>query len=204
MDHHPGRKQLSHDRIVETAARAIRRAGFHGVGVADIMKEAGLTHGGFYAHFASRNALLAEALERAGRESTKRMATVCAQRQAKGASALRALVDGYLSEQHLASVESGCPVAALASEIPRQSAEVRAAAAQRIRGLMARVQAALPSDAAPDSAAVIASQLVGALQLGRALGGEAEGKALLAAARRNILAQYDPAAPHARAARRAS
>jgi AcrR family transcriptional regulator len=204
MDHHPGRKQLSHDRIVETAARAIRRAGFHGVGVADIMKEAGLTHGGFYAHFASRNALLAEALERAGRESTKRMATVCAQRQAKGASALRALVDGYLSEQHLASVESGCPVAALASEIPRQSAEVRAAAAQRIRGLMARVQAALPSDAAPDSAAVIAGQLVGALQLGRALGGEAEGKALLAAARRNILAQYDPAAPHARAARRAS
>jgi hypothetical protein len=132
------------------------------------------------------------------------MATVCAQRQAKGASALRALVDGYLSEQHPASVESGCPVAALASEIPRQSAEVRAAAAQRIRGLMARVQAALPSDAAPDSAAVIASQLVGALQLGRALGGEAEGKALLAAARRNTLAQYDPAAPHARAARRAS
>jgi AcrR family transcriptional regulator len=204
MDHHAGRKQLSHDRIVETAARAIRRAGFHGVGVADIMKEAGLTHGGFYAHFSSRNALLAEALERAGRESTERMATGCAQRQARGASALRALVDGYLSERHVASAESGCPVAALASEIPRQSAEVRAAAAHRVRSLMARVQAALPDYAAPDSAAVIASQLVGALQLGRALGEDAEGKALLAAARRNILAQYDTAAPDARAARRAS
>ena len=204
MDHPPGRKQLTHERIVETAARAIRRAGFHGVGVADIMKEAGLTHGGFYAHFASRNALLAEALERAGRESAERMAKGSAQRQAKGASALRALVDGYLSEQHLASVESGCPVAALASEIPRQSAEVRAAAAQRVRSLMARVQAALPSDADPGSAAVIASQLVGALQLGRALGDNAEGKALLATARRNLLAQYDSAAPTARAARHAS
>ena len=62
MDSQPSRKELSHERIVATAARAIRRGGFHGVGVADIMKEAGLTHGGFYAHFSSRNALLAEAL----------------------------------------------------------------------------------------------------------------------------------------------
>ena len=51
MDSQPSRKELSHERIVATAARAIRRGGFHGVGVADIMKEAGLTHGGFYAHF---------------------------------------------------------------------------------------------------------------------------------------------------------
>ena len=195
------RKQLSHDRIVETAARAIRRAGFHGVGVADIMKEAGLTHGGFYAHFASRDALLAEALERAGRESAERMAKGSMHRQARGASALRALVDGYLSEQHLASAESGCPVAALASEIPRQAPEVRAAAAQRVRSLIGRVEAALPADAASGSAAVIASQLVGALQLGRALGDNAEGKALLATARRNLLAQYDTAHPAAPAGR---
>ena len=203
MDEPASRKQASHDRIVETAARAIRRAGFHGVGVADIMKEAGLTHGGFYAHFASRNALLAEALERAGRESALRMAKGCALRQAKGASPLRALVDGYLSEQHLASAESGCPVAALASEIPRQSPEVREAAARRVRSLMARVQAALPADPVPDSAAVIASLLVGALQLGRALGDNAQGKAVLAAARRDLLAQYDAGAPKVGRARRA-
>jgi TetR/AcrR family transcriptional repressor of nem operon len=203
MDDPPGRKQLSHDRIVETAARAIRRAGFHGVGVADIMKEAGLTHGGFYAHFASRNALLAEALEAAGRESAERLAKGSAHRQAKGASPLRALVDGYLSEQHLGSAESGCPVAALASEIPRQSPEVRAAAAQRVRSLMARVREALPAEAAPASAAVIASQLVGALQLGRALGDNAEGRSVLAAARHNLLAQYDTARPAVRPTRRA-
>ena len=66
----PGRKELSHQRIVDAAARAIRREGFAGVGVADIMKEAGLTHGGFYAHFASKDELVAEWLQ-AGREDRR-------------------------------------------------------------------------------------------------------------------------------------
>ncbi len=60
------RKELSHERIVDAAARAIRREGYAGVGVADVMKEAGLTHGGFYAHFPSRDAMLVAAMERAG------------------------------------------------------------------------------------------------------------------------------------------
>src|SRR5258708_20431950 len=63
------RKEETHDRIVDAAARAIQRHGYAGVGVADVMKEAGLTHGGFYAHFDSREALLVEALERAGGKS---------------------------------------------------------------------------------------------------------------------------------------
>src|SRR6266849_10651242 len=63
------RKEETHERIVDAAARAIHRHGYAGVGVADVMKEAGLTHGGFYAHFDSREALLVEALERAGRQS---------------------------------------------------------------------------------------------------------------------------------------
>ena len=195
MDAAPSRKQISHDRIVETAARAIRRAGFHGVGVADIMKEAGLTHGGFYAHFASRNALLAEALEHAGRESAARVEKATAPRLARGASPLRALVESYLAERNLASPEIGCPVAALASEMPRQADEVRAAAATRVRSLVARVRKALPPDAAAGSAVAVASQLVGALQLGRALGDNAEGRAFLATACKCLLAQYDGAQP---------
>ena len=63
------RKHETHERIVDVAARVIRLHGYAGVGVADVMKKAGLTHGGFYAHFDSRDALLVEALERAGRES---------------------------------------------------------------------------------------------------------------------------------------
>jgi len=191
MSTQPGRKQLTHERIVATAARAIRRAGFHGVGVADIMKEAGLTHGGFYAHFATRNALLAEALEQAGQEGAASLAKGVASRQARGASPFRALVESYLSERHLRSAESGCPVAALASEMPRQADEVRKAAAQRVRRLVKTVGVALGCDGDTESAAVVAGQLVGALQLARALGDSVEGRALLAASRRALLAQYD-------------
>lgn len=192
MDSTPSRKEITHERIVATAARAIRRGGFHGVGVADIMKEAGLTHGGFYAHFASRDALLAEALERAGQDAATSVTRGAAARQMRGASAFRAVVEGYLSERHLGHAESGCPVAALASEMPRQSPEVREASAQRVRGLVATVRRALPPAEPDDSAAVIASQLVGALQLARALGDNTEGRALLKASRRALLAQYDP------------
>jgi hypothetical protein len=112
-------------------------------------------------------------------------------RQARGASALRAFVEGYLSDRHLAGIQAGCPVAALASEMPRQAPEVREAAAQGVRGLVAAVRRALPKDAPADSGPAIASQLVGTLQLARALGDNAEGQALLKASRRALLAQYD-------------
>jgi len=76
-------KDASHERIVSAAARAIRRSGYDGTGVADIMKEAGLTHGGFYAHFSSRDAMLREALERAGRDSAQRLSAALAARPAR-------------------------------------------------------------------------------------------------------------------------
>ena len=195
MEIAPNRKALTHERILDTASRAIRRAGFQGVGVADIMKEAGLTHGGFYAHFASRDALLAEALVHAGQQNAGRIAKGNAAREARGASPFRAMVEGYLSDRHLSGTEDGCAVAALASEMPRQSPEVRAAAAQRVRGLMAMVERALPEGAAPGTAAAIASQMVGALQLARALGDNAEGRALLADNRNALLARHDVSPP---------
>lgn len=185
------RKEQSHERIVDAAARAIRRVGYAGVGVADVMKEAGLTHGGFYAHFPSRDAMLVAAMERAGRDGAARMTQSIARRRAEGASPLRALVEGYLSETHLASCEGGCPISALASEMPRQSPEVREMSASRVQGLVEVVGRALPADAAPQAAMVITSNLVGAIQLARALGDNAQGRAMLAAARESILAQYD-------------
>src|SRR5436309_1067147 len=187
----PGRKELSHERIVETAARAIRRAGFAGVGVADIMKEAGLTHGGFYAHFPSRDALLVEAIERAGLDSATNALSSAQDARLQGISAFHKLVTGYLSEGHLKGTETGCAVAALASEMPRQSTEVRKAAAQSVRRMLDAVQQALPPGVEPEVASAIACQMVCALQLARALGANAEGKALLAAVRRQLLAQYD-------------
>src|SRR3546814_5952565 len=95
----PSRKQLTHDRILQTAARAIRRGGYGGVGVADIMKEAGLTHGGFYAHFPSRDAMLAEAVEYAGEQVLQLYAERTRELREQGASPFRALVESYLSER---------------------------------------------------------------------------------------------------------
>lgn len=189
----PSRKQLTHDRILDTAARVLRDTGFAGVGVADIMKRAGLTHGGFYAHFPSRDALLAEALQRAGQDSRERLQRSVAAGAGKAGSRFRALVEGYLSEKHLKSPESGCPVAALASELPRQSEPVRAAGAARVESLLAVVAQSLPPGHPPEAAGLVAAQLIGALQLARTLGDNAKGRRHLAAARRFLLEQYEPA-----------
>ena len=184
------RKHETHERIVDVAARAIRRHGYAGVGVADVMKEAGLTHGGFYAHFDSRDALIIEALERAGRDSGEAVTRALERRAAKGVSAFRALVEAYLGDEHLASLETGCPVAALACDMPRQSDAVREASAMRVRRLVAGVQSALPH-ASPATASVVAGTLVGTLQLARALGANADGRAVLSAARKALVQQYD-------------
>ena len=193
-----GRKQLTHERIVETAARVLRESGFSGVGVADIMKRVGLTHGGFYAHFPSREALLAEALERAGEDSHARLTHSVEGAATQGSTPLRALVESYLSERHLHSPETGCPVAALASEMPRQGYVVREAASARVRSLIATVEAVLPAGRAKADAAAIAAQLVGALQIARALGDNAAGRRHLAQARRFLLEQFDSPRPRGR------
>src|SRR3954471_1028095 len=109
-------KEATHDRIVEAAARAIRRSGYDGTGVADIMKDAGLTHGGFYAHFASREAMLAEAADRAGAEAVTVSENVAA--SVPPEQALQAMMHAYLSKEHVEGTETGCPVAALGSEMP--------------------------------------------------------------------------------------
>ena len=190
MDKPLSRREISHDRIVEAASRAIRRSGYAGTGVADIMREAGLTHGGFYAHFESRDALLAEAVARAGRDSAA-LVERRAQNRSKDTSALRALIEGYLSETHLTSAETGCVVSALVSEIPRQAPEVREASAERVQALINRVRQSLPPSVKPDAAGVITSTMVGALQLARALGDEKQARALLKSARTALLDQYD-------------
>ena len=185
------RKQLTHDRILDTAARVLRKSGFGGVGVADIMKRVGLTHGGFYAHFASRDALLAEALVRAGQDSQARLQRSLATAGARSHSDFRALVEGYLADRHLESPESGCPVAALASGLPRQSDAVRAAGAARIASLVAAVQDVLPPGGSAEIAGIVASQLVGALQIARALGHNAGGQRHLPPSRKVLLGQID-------------
>ncbi|MFL5562980.1 MAG: TetR/AcrR family transcriptional regulator [Gemmatimonadaceae bacterium] len=164
------RKEETHDRIVESAARAIRRSGYGGTGVADIMKDAGLTHGGFYAHFPSREAMLAEAADRAGAESVAAAARVVA--AAPSHDALLAMARAYLSKEHVEGVETGCAIAALGSEMPRQAPEVRHAATRHIKGMIDLVARESPDWGKPDAherALVTVATLVGTLILARAV-----------------------------------
>ena len=166
----PGRKEATHERIVEAAARAIRRSGYNGTGVADIMKDAGLTHGGFYAHFDSREAMLAEAADRAGAEAVAASARIAA--SAPPQRALSELVRAYLTKAHVQNVETGCPVAALGSEMPRQAPEVRRAATRRIKEMIDLVARQSPDWGQPDAherALVTVATMVGALILSRAV-----------------------------------
>lgn len=183
------RKEQSHERIVEVAARAIRRAGYRGVGVADIMKEAGLTHGGFYAHFPSRDALLVEAMQQASLDNQAALLESMARRIAKGHSRFSALVWAYLHDTHLERVENGCVVAALASEMTRQGDVVQIEARRRVTYLIEFVRSALPEGIDQVQAEVITATMVGALQLARTLGGNS-GRALLAQTREALILKH--------------
>lgn len=176
------RKEATHERIVAVAARAIRRSGYGGTGVADIMKEAGLTHGGFYAHFDSRDALLAEAGDRAGAESVAVAARLAA--AAPPGQALQAIVQAYLSPQHIEAIETGCPVAALCSEMPRQAPEVRRAATIHIKEMIDLIARQLPDWGQPqahEEAMALLCSLIGTTMLARAVDDPNLSRALCAA-----------------------
>src|SRR5437660_4271279 len=108
--------EANRERVVEVASALYRKHGFDGIGVADIMKDAGLTHGGFYGHFGSKDDLAAEAVTRALDRSMKKQGRF---------SNLGDLVSDYMSERHRADRANGCPVAALGADIARQGKGVR-------------------------------------------------------------------------------
>lgn len=167
----PGsKKEETRERILRAAARAIRKHGYEGVGVADVMKEAGLTHGGFYAHFKSRDALLAAAAEQEGVESSEYLSRAIA--AATPGQELMALVDAYLSDGHVAAPEQGCAIAAAGTEVPRQQADVRRVARRRIKDIIGLIERQFPEwgkRAAHDKAMAIAATLVGSVVLARAV-----------------------------------
>lgn len=180
-------KEASHERIVEVAARAIRRSGYDGTGVADIMKEAGLTHGAFYAHFASREAMLVEAAERAGAQANAVAASVVA--AVPPEQSLQALMRVYLSKEHLEGIETGCPISALGSEMPRQSPEVRRAATRRIKEMIDLVARQMPDWGQPSAherALVTVATMVGTLMLARAVDDAAMSDALCSATLKSL------------------
>jgi AcrR family transcriptional regulator len=163
-------KEETHGRIVAVAARAIRRSGYDGTGVADIMKEAGLTHGGFYSHFASREAMLAEAARQACAESADTIAGMVA--GVPPEKTLEAMVRAYLSREHQEQTDAGCPLAALGSETARQAPEVRRVTTRHLKemvDLAARQSPDWGQPAAHERALATIATMVGALLLARAV-----------------------------------
>lgn len=181
-------KEATHERIVSVAARAIRRSGYDGTGVADIMKEAGLTHGAFYAHFASREAMLAEAAGKACAESAAAAADVVAKHPPS--TALASMLGAYLSKAHVEHAETGCPLAALGSETPRQAPEVRRVATRHIKAMIDLVARQSPEWGQPSAhqqALATLSTMVGALLLARAVDDPALSDSLREAALKHLL-----------------
>ena len=183
------KKEETRERILRAAARAIRKYGYEGVGVADVMKDAGLTHGGFYAHFESRDALLAAAAEQAGLESAEAFSRALA--KARPGEELMALVDTYLDDRHVTAAEQGlgCAIAAAGTEVPRQCSEVRRAVSRRIKDLVGLVERQYPDwgkAAAHEKAMSTVATMVGALMLARALDDPQLSKAIRKSARELI------------------
>lgn len=181
-----GHKADTHRRGVEIAARRFRSDGIDGVGVASLMADAGLTHGGFYAHFASKEALVKEALIAAVASSS-----ALAQDEAAAPFDLRAYIDSYLSPVHRDKAATGCALAALAPEIARRPRATRTAFGKTARRLVERIASGLPDGGSPDerlgAAYGVFAQLMGALQLARLVLDKDLSDELLAVGRANAL-----------------
>ncbi len=163
-------KTASHERIVRTASTRIRRDGLDSLTVADLMGAVGLTHGGFYRHFDSREELVAEAVEAALEHGARRTAKVVVP---EGADPLATIVDGYLSERHRDAPDSGCAVAALSGDVARSGPRVRAAYSVQVRRSLELLEGLLEergTDAPSEHAHLLLAALVGALSVARAVG----------------------------------
>ncbi|ENN86920.1 putative transcriptional regulator protein, TetR family [Rhizobium freirei PRF 81] len=166
-------KQKTHERIVTLAAKRLREEGLEGIGVADLMKEAGLTVGGFYKHFASRDELVAEAMESA-------IGSWRRQQEEQGIDpasiSLNDYIDNYLSERHRDHCGEGCAYAALTADMARSSDAVRAVATDGLRRNFEAMTARMPQPETVEARrkAIIASCLMtGALGLARVANDEA-------------------------------
>lgn len=184
MGHSKANKEQSHARIVQTAAARFREEGVDGVGVSDLMKEAGLTHGGFYRHFVSRDELVAEAVESALSDGSRAVEAVAASKASRQVVAAT-LVDAYLSTAHRDSLATSCAVTTLAGDVARSNERARAAYTQQVNtylDLLANLAAAEKSKGKRAKAIAALSSLVGAVSLSRAVNDEALSREILKAA----------------------
>jgi TetR/AcrR family transcriptional repressor of nem operon len=181
-------KLETHARIVKKASVRLRERGAHGIGVADLMKDAGLTHGGFYAHFDSREALLIEAFAYAMDRSTDRWRKLA--EQTSPDKRLATIVDSYLTPTHRDDLGHGCTIPALSAEIARESPKTRKAFAVKLEqmvDILAEQIPDVPRKAARKQAMASLATMMGTLVLARVAGGGEFSDDILGAGREAVL-----------------
>jgi len=186
-------KLETHARIVKRASVRLREKGAHGIGVADLMKDAGLTHGGFYAHFDSREALVIEAFAYAMDRSNAHWRKLV--EQTPPDKRFAAIVDSYLTTIHRDDPGHGCAVPTLGAEIARESPKTRkvfAARMERMVDLLAEQIPDLPPKAARKRATAAVATMIGSLVLSRIAGNGEFSDEILAAGREAILGRPMP------------
>ncbi|MDA9529981.1 TetR/AcrR family transcriptional regulator [Bradyrhizobium sp. CCBAU 25338] len=188
MRYSPEHKLETHDRIVKKASVRLREKGAHGIGVADLMKEAGLTHGGFYAHFDSREALVIEAFGYAMDRSMEHWRKLTG--EAAPEKRLALIAESYLSTLHRDNPGHGCSIPALGAEIARESPKTRKAFAGKLDQMIEMMTDYIPNmprKAARKQAIATLATMVGTMLLARVAGSNELSDEVLKAGRDSAL-----------------
>jgi len=190
MRYGPEQAEKTKERVVKIAAAQMRKSGPDKVGVAAVMARAGLTHGGFYAHFKSKDDLIAAAIDEMFAEARAKFGKAIAGKS--NPEALRVYINGYVSSEHRDRPEGGCAIPALSSDIHRQGRKARAAYDDGVAQLVDKFESLLPDGDAPARRALavsIVTEMTGAVAAARAVSNKMLSDEILASARRSLRAR---------------
>lgn len=191
MRYRPEHKAEVHQKIVKDASRRVRTEGLNGAGVAAVMRDTGLTHGGFYKHFGSKDELLLESLREAFREIADRLAHAAEQSHTE--TPWKAIVKAYLSPEYCDHVERGCPLPALAPEMARVDKRMRGEILAELVKYKDRMLPFMPGRRAADKERAffaIFSTMIGAIEIARMLPNPEMREKVLASARDFLLHSF--------------
>jgi len=188
MGYSQAQKAESRQRVLENASRQIRENGIEALGVADCMRRAGLTHGAFYGHFASRDALIVEALEYALTQSRARIAARDNDAGKRSETPLQSIAEAFLDERHVNDPGTGCALCALAGEARHANADVRALLTRYLNELTARVAKAALRGGEKSALGIVAT-IVGAITLARAVDDDELAKSVLSSSLALVMTQ---------------
>jgi TetR/AcrR family transcriptional repressor of nem operon len=191
MRYRPEHKVETHQKIVKDASRRVRAEGVTGAAVSAVMRDAGLTHGGFYKHFGSKDELLMESLRDAFQETADRLADVA--KQSRPETAWKAIVKAYLSPELSDHAEFGCPLTALAPELARSDKAMKAQIFEELKKYKSQMLPFMPGQRTADKERAffsIFSTMIGAIEIARMLPELAMREKVLACAREFLLRSF--------------